>query len=301
MRDVIMAVFGLSHTLNTPVGNDFIRGVSGGERKRVSIAEAALGQSPLQCWDNSTRGLDSATALEFVRTLRLSTEMTGSAAIVAIYQASQSIYDVFDKVAVLYEGRQIYFGNIHKAKEFFVNLGFECPARQTTADFLTSLTSPAERVVRAGFENKTPYTPDEFAAVWQQSEDRAQLLKEIEEFNAQYPVGGEQLERFKDARKAAQAKSQRVKSPYTLSIKDQVKLCFERGFQRTRGDMTILLSGIFGNMVIGLIIGSVFYNLPNNTGALYGRAALLFFGILMAAFASSLEVGLSPFLSSLPC
>lgn len=48
-----MAIFGLSHTINTKVGNDFIRGVSGGERKRVSIAEAALGGSPLQCWDNS--------------------------------------------------------------------------------------------------------------------------------------------------------------------------------------------------------------------------------------------------------
>jgi ABC-type multidrug transport system ATPase subunit len=48
----------------------------------------------MQCWDNSTRGLDSATALEFVKTLRLSTEMTGSTAVVAIYQASQSIYDV---------------------------------------------------------------------------------------------------------------------------------------------------------------------------------------------------------------
>jgi ATP-binding cassette, subfamily G (WHITE), member 2, PDR len=94
MRDVIMAVFGISHTMNTKVGNDFIRGVSGGERKRVSIAEAALGGSPVQCWDNSTRGLDSATALEFVKTLRNSTDLLGSTAIVAIYQASQSIYDV---------------------------------------------------------------------------------------------------------------------------------------------------------------------------------------------------------------
>jgi ATP-binding cassette subfamily G (WHITE) protein 2 (PDR) len=94
MRDVIMTIFGLSHTVNTKVGNDFIRGVSGGERKRVSIAEACLGGSPLQCWDNSTRGLDSATALEFVKTLRISTELGGSAAVVAIYQASQSIYDV---------------------------------------------------------------------------------------------------------------------------------------------------------------------------------------------------------------
>lgn len=68
------------------VGNDFIRGVSGGERKRVSIAEAALGGSPLQCWDNSTRGLDSATALEFVRTLRLSTEMAGCTSIVGMYE-----------------------------------------------------------------------------------------------------------------------------------------------------------------------------------------------------------------------
>jgi ATP-binding cassette, subfamily G (WHITE), member 2, PDR len=94
MRDIVMAVFGLSHTINTKVGNDFIRGVSGGERKRVSIAEAALGGSPIQCWDNSTRGLDSATALEFVKTLRTSTNLAGSTAIVAIYQASQAIYDV---------------------------------------------------------------------------------------------------------------------------------------------------------------------------------------------------------------
>ncbi|EHK98954.1 putative ABC transporter CDR4 [Glarea lozoyensis 74030] len=213
MRDVIMAVFGLSHTINTQVGNDFIRGVSGGERKRVSIAEAALGGSPLQCWDNSTRGLDSATALEFVRTLRLSTEMAGCAAVVAIYQASQAIYDVFDKVAVLYEGRQIYFGNIHAAKEFFVNMGFECPLRQTTADFLTSLTSPAERVVRKGFEGLTPFTPDEFAAKWYESADRARLMQEIKAFEEEFPVGGGHLEEFKDARRAAQAKAQRVKSP----------------------------------------------------------------------------------------
>jgi ATP-binding cassette subfamily G (WHITE) protein 2 (PDR) len=116
MRDVIMAVFGLSHTMNTKVGNDFIRGVSGGERKRVSIAEAALGRSPLQCWDNSTRGLDSATALEFVKTLKISTSLSGATACVAIYQASQAIYNVFDKVILLYAGRQIYFGNAIRAR-----------------------------------------------------------------------------------------------------------------------------------------------------------------------------------------
>ena len=94
MRDVVMAVFGIAHTINTKVGNDFVRGVSGGERKRVSIAEATLSAAPLQCWDNSTRGLDSANALEFCKTLRLSTDLMGATACVAIYQASQSAYDV---------------------------------------------------------------------------------------------------------------------------------------------------------------------------------------------------------------
>jgi ATP-binding cassette, subfamily G (WHITE), member 2, PDR len=46
-----MAMYGISHTNNTKVGNDFVRGVSGGERKRVSIAEATLSNAPFQCWD----------------------------------------------------------------------------------------------------------------------------------------------------------------------------------------------------------------------------------------------------------
>lgn len=89
-----MAMFGISHTMDTKVGNDFVRGVSGGERKRVTISEATLSGAPLQCWDNSTRGLDSANAIEFCKTLRASTEILGSSALVSIYQSPQSAYDV---------------------------------------------------------------------------------------------------------------------------------------------------------------------------------------------------------------
>lgn len=95
-RDVIMAMFGISHTINTKVGNDFVRGVSGGERKRVTIAEAALSYAPLQCWDNSTRGLDSANAVEFCKTLRMQSDVFGIASCVAIYQAPQAAYEVRD-------------------------------------------------------------------------------------------------------------------------------------------------------------------------------------------------------------
>jgi ATP-binding cassette subfamily G (WHITE) protein 2 (PDR) len=94
LRDVVMKMFGISHTVNTIVGDNFVRGVSGGERKRVTIAEAALSFAPLQCWDNSTRGLDSANALEFCRALKTQAKYMDLSSLVAIYQASQDAYDV---------------------------------------------------------------------------------------------------------------------------------------------------------------------------------------------------------------
>ncbi|KAE8144241.1 ABC-2 type transporter-domain-containing protein [Aspergillus avenaceus] len=290
MRDVVMAMLGLTHTMNTQVGNEFIRGVSGGERKRVSIAETVLCGSPLQCWDNSTRGLDSSTALEFVKNLRLSTEYSGSTAIVAIYQASQAIYDVFDKVIVLYEGRQIYFGTAHDAKRFFIGMGFDCPDRQTTADFLTSLTSPTERLVRKGYENQVPRTPDEFAARWRESAERKQLLADIETFQNEFPLESSKKEEFSRSRAAEKAKGTRAASPYTLSYWMQVRLCLRRGFLRLKGDASMTITTIFANSLMALVISSCFYNLDETTNSYFARGALLFFGVLLNAFASALEI-----------
>lgn len=289
-RAVVMAIYGLSHTYNTKVGNDFIRGVSGGERKRVSIAEVALARSPLQCWDNSTRGLDSATAIEFVKNLRMNTDLTGTTAALAIYQAPQAAYDQFDKVVVLYEGRQIFFGKIDEARPYFESLGFVCPPRSTTADFCTAVTSPAERIVAAGFEGRAPRTAEEFAQRWKESQARQELLREIAEFERDFPLGGQQVERFTSYRQHLQAKSQRPTSPYTLSVGQQIKLCLKRGFQRLESDTEMTLTSVIGNVSMALIISSVFYNLKANSDSFFSRGALLFFAILMNAFASALEI-----------
>ena len=287
-------MFGISHTLNTRVGNEYVRGVSGGERKRVTISEAALSGAPLQCWDNSTRGLDSANAIEFCRTLRLQTDVFGSTACVSIYQAPQSAYDLFDKVLVLYEGRQIFFGRADQAKQYFINLGFECPARQTTPDFLTSMTSSIERVVRPGFDGRAPRTPDEFAAAWKNSVEYKALKADIEEYKGAHPVDGPDADAFRQSRRAQQAKGLRKKSPFTLSYSQQIELCLWRGWKRLTGDPSLTVGALVGNFVMALIIGSVFYNLDDTSSSFFQRGALLFFACLMNAFASALEVRLCP-------
>ena len=196
MTAVVMALFGLSHTYNTKVGNDFVRGVSGGERKRVSIAEMALAGSSIAAWDNSTRGLDAATALEFTKALRMSSNLAGTVQLVAIYQASQAIYDEFDKAVVLYEGRQIYFGPCDEAKQYFIDMGYECPSRQTTGDFLTSVTNPSERKIRDGFEKKVPRTPGDFERYWKESKQYKSMKQEREDHEAEFAMGGKTLDTF---------------------------------------------------------------------------------------------------------
>lgn len=199
---------------------------------------------------------------------------------------------IFDKVVVLYEGRQIYFGKTTEAREYFVNLGFDCPDRQTTADFLTSMTSSQERIVRRGFENKVPCTPDDFARAWRDSPARVALLKDVDSYNQKYALGGQYLEEFKDSRRAQQSKHQRVASPFTLSYGGQIALCLRRGFWRLKGDPSLTLTQLFGNSIMGLIISSIFYNIPSTSDSFFTRSALVFFALLMSAFSSALEVRL---------
>ncbi|KAI8286692.1 ZEB2-regulated ABC transporter 1 [Colletotrichum sp. SAR11_240] len=289
MRDVLMAAFGISHTINTKVGDDFVRGVSGGERKRVSIVEAALTGAKFQCWDNSTRGLDSGNAIAFCQNLRTQADLLNVAAVVAIYQAPQSAYDLFDKVTVLYEGRQIYFGRIEQAKSYFEDMGFLCPERQTTPDFLTSMTSPSERRIRPGYENMTPRTPEEFAARWKASPDRAALMTAIEAYEKTHPAK-DRLEEFQQSIKAERSPMQRMKSPYMITYHRQVRLCLWRGWKRLVADPGFTISSLVYNIIVGFVLGSMFFNLKTDSSTFYYRGGIIFFALLFNAFASEMEV-----------
>ncbi len=105
---------------------------------------------------------------------------------------------------MLYEGREIYFGDTLKAKEYFTNMRYICPDRQITSDFLTSLTNPAERIVKPGYEQIVPRSPDEFAESWRDSQTRRHLLNEISRFEDEFPIDGPQLDAFIASRKAQQ-------------------------------------------------------------------------------------------------
>ncbi|KAI0889730.1 ABC-2 type transporter-domain-containing protein [Annulohypoxylon maeteangense] len=289
---IVMAVCGLSHTYDTRVGNDFIRGVSGGERKRVSIAEMMLAGSSIAAWDNSTRGLDSATALKFVQSLRLASDIGGSANAVAIYQASQAIYEEFDRVTVLYDGRQIYFGPANEAKEFFERQGWYCPPRQTTGDFLTAVTNPGERKARPGMEGQVPRTAQEFQQYWRNSLEFKELNREIAQYQRQSRIvrSNEVITDLRSAKNFMQAKHVRPKSPYTISLPMQVRLTTKRAYQRIWNDKSATASQAMLNIIIALIVGSVFYGTADITDTFKARGSVLFLAVLINALSTLSEI-----------
>ncbi|KAI5799834.1 putative ABC multidrug transporter [Geopyxis carbonaria] len=290
VRDVLATTFGLSHTLNTKVGDDFVRGVSGGERKRVSIAEMLATRASVAYWDNSTRGLDSSTSLEFAQALRTATNVARNVSVVAIYQAGENLTKVFDKVTVLYLGHQIFFGTLAHANEYFQSIGYVRGSRQTTADFLTAVTDPAGREVREGWESRAPRTPEEFSKTWRESSYYRLLQAEMGAYEEKYGGGEIGLKRFEDLHRSNQAERTRQKSPYTLSVPMQISATMKRAYQRIWGDKAYLGSTAFASVVMSLITGSIFANLPADTGSFFSKGGVMFFAVLFNALGTMSEV-----------
>lgn len=250
----IAKLFWIEHALGTKVGNELIRGVSGGEKKRTSIAEAMVTKASTQCWDNSTKGLDASTALEYVQSLRSLTNTAHVSTVVALYQASENLFNLFDKVILIEDGKCAFFGPSHDAKVYFERLGFECPPRWTTPDFLTSVSDPHARRVKPGWEDRIPRTADQFQAAYRQSDTFKGTLADIKKFEEE--IKSEEHER-EAARKNMKQKN------YTVPFHKQVWILTHRQFLVMFGDRQSLIGKWSVITFQALIVGSLFYNLPD--------------------------------------
>ncbi|KAI0827349.1 pleiotropic drug resistance ABC transporter [Trametes gibbosa] len=290
MVEVLETVFGLRHVKDTLVGDASVRGVSGGEKKRVSIAEALAARSLLNSWDNSTRGLDASTALEFVQALRIATDIARQSTVVAIYQAGESLYQHFDKVCVVYEGRQVYFGPADKARQYFIDMGYEPANRQTTADFLVAVTDPNGRIVRQGYEQRVPRTAAEFADYFRRSEFARDNHEDMDAYRAEFVGKAERVTAYRASVKAEHAKHANKRSPYITSIPMQARALMRRRVQIIRGGVAAQVIQLASFVLQGIIVGTVFLRLKNSTSTFFSRGGVLFFSLLFSALSTMAEI-----------
>lgn len=130
----VITELGLQHCANTKVGNEFIRGVSGGERKRCNIGMELIISPPVLFLDEPTTGLDANTA-NTVMLLLKTLSMRGRTIIFSIHQPRFSIYRLFDGLILLSMGEVVYHGKSDESLQFFQSIGYACEEHNNPPDF----------------------------------------------------------------------------------------------------------------------------------------------------------------------
>lgn len=156
---------------------------------------------------------------------------------VSIYQAGESLYEVFDKVCLIYDGKMVYYGPANLAREYFINMGYEPANRQTTADFLVAVTDPNGRIVRKGFEKTAPRTAEEFAAHYRNSYVAQLNHEDMESYRREFVQPPERTSAFIAGAKAEHATTMSNKSSYVISIPMQVRAVISRRISILKGNM----------------------------------------------------------------
>ncbi|XP_065869416.1 pleiotropic drug resistance protein 1-like [Euphorbia lathyris] len=141
ITDYILKILGLDVCADTLVGNQMIRGISGGQRKRVTTGEMLVGPARALFMDEISTGLDSSTTYQIVNSLRQSIHILNRTAIISLLQPAPETYDLFDDIILLSDGQIVYQGPREQVLGFFEYMGFRCPERKGVADFLQEVTS----------------------------------------------------------------------------------------------------------------------------------------------------------------
>ncbi|CAF1868125.1 unnamed protein product [Brassica napus] len=139
--DYILKILGLDICAETLVGNAMKRGISGGQKKRLTTGEMIVGPTKALFMDEITNGLDSSTAFQIVKSLQQLAHITDATVFVSLLQPAPESYDLFDDIVLMAEGKIVYHGPRGEVLRFFEECGFRCPERKGVADFLQEVIS----------------------------------------------------------------------------------------------------------------------------------------------------------------
>ncbi|RLN60620.1 hypothetical protein BBJ29_008702 [Phytophthora kernoviae] len=178
--DIVVKQFGLQNCQDTIVGDAMTRGVSGGERKRVTTAELEFGTKCVSLMDEISTGLDSAATFDIINTQRSVAKKLRKTMVIALLQPSPEVFVLFDDVMILNEGEVMYHGPCDLVQGYFEGLGFSCPPERDLADFLLDLGTSAQHIYEVeSYQKNHPRFASEFAEIFRQSQIHQEMLHQL--------------------------------------------------------------------------------------------------------------------------
>ncbi|XP_049405675.1 ABC transporter G family member 1-like [Solanum stenotomum] len=264
---------GLQDAMNTRIGGWSVKGLSGGQKRRVSICIEILKRPKLLFLDEPTSGLDSAASYHVMNKIVQLAKQDGRTIVASIHQPSSEVFQLFHNLCLLSSGRIVYFGNISNANEYFALNGFPCPTMRNPSDhYLRTINKDfdvdIEKGVGGGKATATEAI-DILVKSYKTSQGCQQVQRKVSEICQQ--SGGE------EAKKGSQAGF--ITQCMVLTRRSFVNMYRDLGYYWLRFAIYIALC---------LCVGTIFHDIGHDYGSIQARGSMLMF---VAAFLTFMAIG----------
>nr|GEW22877.1 pleiotropic drug resistance protein 1-like [Tanacetum cinerariifolium] len=282
VTDYTLKILGLDVCADTMVGDRMIRGISGGQKKRVTTGEMIVGPSKVLFMDEISTGLDSSTTFQIVNSVKQYVHILEGTVIISLLQPAPETYNLFDEIILLSDGKIVYEGPRENVLEFFESMGFKCPDRKGVADFLQEVTSKKDQK-QYWMRTDEPYrfvTSKEFA-------------KAYESFHVGRKITSEVATPYDKSKSHPAALTNKK---YGLGKRELLKACMDREILLMKRNSFVYFFKLFQLTVMGIVAMTVFFRTKMHRrgiedGGLYVGA--LFFGVTMIMFNGMAEISMT--------
>ncbi|CAI7570960.1 unnamed protein product [Penicillium glandicola] len=269
----LLEAFGIQNQANTLVGTPIRKGISGGQKRRVSVASQLITNPRILFLDEPTSGLDSTASFEVMSYAKQLARANNLLIIASIHQPSTNTFQLFDKLLLLSAGKTCYFGPISAVESYFSGIGYPIPAYTNPAEFILD-------IVNSDFDGSKDLEDEErveaIQTAWATSNEAKSITRQISE-----RVGSAEKLASKDS-------MEETARPGTVSI---TMALLHRSFVKSYRD--VIAYGIRIAMYLGLAImmGTVWLRLHPSQEYIQPFINAIFFG---SAFMSFMAVAYVP-------
>ncbi|XVF78081.1 hypothetical protein PTKIN_Ptkin14bG0099900 [Pterospermum kingtungense] len=282
VTDYVLKILGLEMCADTLVGDQMRRGISGGEKKRLTTGEMLVGPAKAFFMDEISTGLDSSTTFQICKFMRQMVHIMDVTMVISLLQPTPEVYDLFDDIILLSEGQIVYQGPTKGVLEFFEYKGFKCPERKGVADFLQEVTSKKDQE-QYWFQKDKPYC---YVTV-------SDFVKGFNSFNT-----GQKL--ASDLRVPCERSGTHhpalVTEKYDISNWELFKACFAREWFLMKRNSFMYIFKTCQITIMSLIAMTVFFRTEMHAGNLEDGAKFfgaMFFSLINVMFNGMAELALT--------
>ncbi|KAL9150125.1 hypothetical protein ABFS82_12G149200 [Erythranthe guttata] len=284
VTDYVLKVLGLDICSDTMVGDNMRRGISGGQKKRVTTGEMLVGPAKALFMDEISTGLDSSTTFQIVKYMKQMVHVMDVTMIISLLQPAPETYNLFDDVILLSEGQIVYQGPKENILEFFERTGFKCPDRKGVADFLQEVTSRKD-------QQQYWYNKD--------IQYRYISVSEFAEAFDSFHIGQKLAEEVSVCYDKSKAhKAALVKEKYGISNWELFRACFSREWLLMKRNSFVYIFKTSQITIMAVIAFTVFFRTEMPYGELTDGGkyfGALFFSLINVMFNGMAELAMTVF------